>query len=181
MRDNYKIYKSDVILSNIEIAKQNCVITQNEFNKKYTGKDSTWYFSDYNLFNMTSTSMFFYDLYKELNFYVRDYIGDDRPAWMCAWLNSHKQDEVLDWHYHDCQYHGYIVIDKHWGDNSIKTKTVFRNWEIQNEVGNVYMGYSGFDHKVEVLQPYDGYRHTIAFQVTTEKNVEKNISYFPLL
>lgn len=185
MREPYKIYKSEVILSNRLLAKEHCNITEDKFHHRFGEKvDSTWSYHDYNVFNLSCSSTFFYELYHELVAVARDYIGDDRPAWMCAWLNAHTQDTVLDWHDHKDQFHGYIVIDNHHEDyndsNPIKTKTVFRNWEVYNELGNIYIGHSSFNHKVEVLEPFEGKRHTVAFQITTEADQLKHFGYHPL-
>jgi len=168
--DNYKIYKSDIIIKDPKSAKQDCLNADSlweSFVKNEKNTDQTWSYQNYNIFSLTSGSFFFYELYKEICECFRDFSKHKGPAWMSAWLNSHSKDEVLDWHFHDEEYHGYVVIDKHFSDNPIKTRTVFHNYEIQNELGNIYMGKGGFDHKVEVLQPYDGVRHTLAFNIFT--------------
>jgi len=180
IRDNYKIYKSGVILDSPVYAKEECNRATQLFNRIYPDKNSTYNHDSYNIFSLTSCNQFFYYLYKEINEVVRDFVGDDRPLWMAAWLNAQSSKDVLDWHYHESQYHGYVVIDKHYGNNPIITETTFNNWKIKNEIGNIYMGYCGFDHKVEVIKPYDGLRHTLAFQVTSEPTLSDN-SYYPVL
>ena len=78
---------------------------------------------------------------------------------MQSWLNFHKHDEVLDWHNHTWPYHGYICIEPQ------ETTTVFEEYEIKNEIGNIYFG-SGFKpHKVRNDTQFDGIRMTIGFDV----------------
>ena len=79
---------------------------------------------------------------------------------MQSWLNFHRMDEVLDWHYHSyCSAHGYVSI------NPMKTKTVFENFEVDNEIGKVYIGKPYMKHKVEVLEKYSDTRITVAFDI----------------
>jgi hypothetical protein len=182
--DNYKIYKSDLILSDPKNAKLNCEAAIDFFKATYgKNEDSTISHDKYNIFSLTSSNMFFYNLYKEIRTCIFDFVGDKEPLWISAWLNAHDKDSVLDWHYHEGQYHGYVVFDKHY-DECIKTRTIFKNWEIHNELGNIYIGKGGFDHKVVVDQVggnFSGIRHTLAFQVNNEKNKFLHNSYYPLI
>jgi len=174
--ENYHIYKSQEIINNPRKAKEQCYIAHNRWKEaagEYTMQaDSTGTYELYNLFSITSGMPFFYEIYKEVCQSYRDWTGDTGPAWMMSWLNSHKQELVLDWHDHfGSEYHGYITIDSR---QNIKTKTKFHNYEIINELGNIYIGHCGFEHKVVVQEPYEGIRHTIAFQITRNQQL-KNV------
>lgn len=163
----YNLYQSDVITHNYDDFLLECTRAKNIIQTKIA-KDTTWSYSLYNLFMITSSSDLFYDLFKELNHFIRDYVGDDRKLWMQAWINFHKPHEVLDWHGHPWDFHGYISVDPK------KSRTVFRQWQIDNKIGQVYIGPGSKDqsheHKVEVLEPYQGDRITIGFDCTTELN-----------
>ena len=141
---------------------------------------TTWDYRKYNIFSLTARSVYFYVLYQQIVAACRDYIGDDRPLWMQCWLNRHLSQEVLPWHAHDetSVLHGYVSIDPK------NTVTVFKNFSITNKIGNMYLGGCGPDtaHCVEVLEPYNDYRITIAFDVIdhTPYNATPNLSFIPI-
>ncbi len=125
------------------------------------GSDFTWSYGKYNVFGLTSATRVFYDLYCELNDFVYDYNGNG-DLWMQSWLNYHDTGGLLDWHGHQWPIHGYISIRPH------NTKTIFRNpeYEIINEVGNVYIGPGFREHKV--ISPnshFDTNRITLGFDI----------------
>lgn len=127
--------------------------------KLFNTTDYTWNYGRYNIFSLTSTNPLMYQLFQELKINVREHIGDG-PLWMQSWLNLHRPDQVLGWHDHLWKWHGYISIDPK------NTKTIFEDWEISNKVGQIYFGTGHIKHKVEVLEPYDGFRVTLGFDVT---------------
>lgn len=127
--------------------------------KLFETKDYTWTYPKYNIFCLTATNKLMYELFNELKKHIREHI-DDRPLWIQSWLNLHKNNEVLDWHNHLWKWHGYISIDPK------NTKTIFEEWEIENKIGQIYFGEGYIKHKVEVVEPYDGYRITLGFDVT---------------
>ena len=58
-------------------------------------------------------------------------------------------DEVLDWHVHiECSAHGYVSI------NPMKTRTVFEKFEVENEIGKLYIGEPFMQHRVEISEPF---------------------------
>jgi len=159
---DYIVHKSQTIIDNQESMIGDLRIAHEYFkqhfpiiSKKAVYSQSPWY----NIFITTSPSPTFYKLYKELNKVVRDYVGHDRPLWMQSWLNFHMPNEVLGWHNHFWSCHGYMSIDPK------KTKTVFKKYEIINEVGNIYMGPGERHHKVEVLEDFDTPRITLGFDI----------------
>lgn len=182
--NDYILYQSQFIIDNQQDIILDLEIAHRLFKEMYPDRDSTWSYNMYNIFSLTSCSTNFYQIYKELRTLIRGQLGDTRPLWFQAWLNYHKPDEVLDWHDHDFEYHGYISIEPK------KTNTVFENYSIENKVGQIYFAPGYRKHKVEVLEPFDGERITIGFDVQTisespyVKYTErpfKNMSMIPLL
>jgi len=149
---------------------KDAILAHKRFNFVYgseTNKSPTQLFRYYNLTNLTFGSIYFFNLYKELQKIIRKFSNHNKPLWYQSWLNFHSSNEVLDWHkhHHSC-FHGYISIDPK------DTETEFENYKIKNEVGKVYIGSSGLKHRVNLLKPYEGKRITIAFDVFTEKEVK---------
>ena len=149
-----KIYKSNVVLDNVG------VMTSILDDVTYEG-DLTMSYDRYNIFGLTSPTQVFYDLFNELRGFVYDYTDADQ-LWMQAWLNRHMPEDVLPWHDHAWPIHGYIGI------RPFNTTTVFEDFEIQNEVGNVYIGPGYMKHKVVVNEPFTTPRLTIGFDILHE-------------
>lgn len=161
----YNVYQSELIKNNhnqfvLEI--NNAVAV---FNKEFGNKDSTWDYRFYNAFSLTAPSLLFYNLFSELKTVIRDYAGHNKPLWMQSWINFHMPNQVLKWHDHDWPFHGYIAIDPK------DTITVFENYTIKNEVGNIYIGPGKRMHTVKVLNEYDTPRITIGYDVTDQPNI----------
>ncbi|NBX50453.1 hypothetical protein EBT25_11020 [bacterium] len=158
---NYKIYKSDVVVKHqAEMIK--CLVEAHRVLIKSYGrynKSSTWLYRTYNVFSLVGASKHFYDLFKDLNSIIRETLPNEDYLWFQSWLNFHRPDEVLKWHAHQWHMHGYISIDPK------KTKTLFENYEIVNELGNIYIGPGNRSHMVQVLEPYDGHRITLGFDI----------------
>ena len=157
--DNYSVYQSDFIVNNLDNIQEDLRVAHNNFKKLFPEESSTWSYTKYNIFALTAPSSTFYQIYKELRNVIRNDLGDTRPLWFEAWINYHRPDEVLDWHHHDFEYHGYIAIDPK------NTRTVFEKYAIDNKPGQIYFGPGNRLHKVEVLEPYEGFRTTIGFDV----------------
>ena len=91
-------------------------------------------------------------------------------------VNYHMPDQVL--HVGTIiigPIHGYISIRPH------KTKTVFEGYEIDNQVGNIYIG-PAIDTTVEVLEDYDTPRITLGFDLLTDPTqCSNNIGLIPFL
>tara|TARA_B100000035_G_C20935384_1_gene525009 strand:+ start:56 stop:577 length:522 start_codon:yes stop_codon:yes gene_type:complete len=172
---DYHIRKSQTIIENhqqmlVDIKKIH-ILHQKLFNNN----SSTWTYSDYNFFCLSSPSIVFNDLFHELREFVNEKIPNKRK-WMQCWLNYHKSDEVLDWHNHLWDYHGYISIDPK------NTRTIFRNYEIANEIGNIYLGPGNREHKVVVDSEYNSPRVTLGFDILLEPDPSKRkyLSLMPL-
>lgn len=176
---SYNLYHSKTINENYDAFVSECNLAHSNFRREYGTTDSTWAYDRYNIFTLTSPSILFYDLFKELSECIRDHAGHDKPIWMQSWINFHKQDEVLDWHGHPWPYHGYISVDPK------KSRTCFREWEIENKIGQIYIGPSSlnelYQHKVEVDEPYDGYRITIGFDCTETPKHNSVLQFIPIL
>ena len=184
----HKLYESKTIINYKDNIISDCNLAFRIFQEKFDSDETTWMYEDYNIFSLTSSNILFYDLYKELNYCIRDYFGDQRPLWLGAWINYHANDKVeesLGFHYHLAPYHGYISIDPK------NTTTIFKNGlEIENKVGQIYIGPGQdwgnngdeWDHKVVVNGPYEGNRITIGFDVTQEPNIiHSKANFYPLI
>ena len=153
---DYKIYQSKYIVEHqSEIIEQCCKVKQN-----YNGDMTLDYFK-YNIFSLTAGYYTFYEIYKELILLVKSKLGDKR-MWMQAWLNYHNHDQVLGWHNHDWDYHGYISIDPK------NTVTEFRDYKIENKVGQIYFGPGQREHRVVCLDEFSDTRLTIGFDVSLD-------------
>ena len=167
---DWKLYKSQVVLDNQRVM----ISILNNAIPSLGGIDSTWSCDKYNVFGLTSPTQVYYDLFNELRGFVYDYTGDVDRLWMQSWVNYHMPDQVLRWHNHHWPIHGYISIRPH------KTKTVFEGYEIDNEVGNIYIGPGNRYHRVEVLEDYDTPRITLGFDLLTDPTqCSNNIGLIP--
>jgi len=156
---NYILHQSEYIETNLQDIFVDLEIANRILKDHFPDQDTTWAYGLYNIFSITSPSTNFYNIYKELSELVRNYLKTDEPLWMQAWLNYHKHDELLKWHTHGYPYHGYICIDPK------KTITVFETHTIENKIGQIYFGKGNIYHRVEALEPFDGHRITIGFDV----------------
>ena len=109
-----------------------------EFIKNW-GKEKYSGYRFYNIFALTSPSPLFWLLNRDLQTVVRTTLETDEPLWFQCWMNYHNPNNVLNWHDHKFDYHGYISIEPH------NTTTEFRQdgeplYSIKNEVGNIYFG-----------------------------------------
>lgn len=181
---DYTLYQSDFIAANYQDILIDIDIAHENFKKLFPDRDSTWSYAMYNIFSLTAPATNFYQIYKELRTLVRSQLGDDRQLWIQAWINYHTSDELLEWHGHDFEYHGYISIDPK------KTNTVFEGYSIENKVGQIYFGPGYRMHKVESIEPFEGRRVTIGFDIQTlpeqpyvtyTERPFVNMSFIPLL
>ena len=178
---SYKLYQSEVINHNPKEFIETCNAAYDHFTNLFKSKESTWNYKKYNFFSLSSTSILFYNFYKELNYIIRNYIGDDRPLWLECWINFHTEQETisnLKKHGHDFAYHGYISVDPK------NTTTVFNNFEIKNKPGQIYLGPGGddYEHYVRVDKSFVGKRITLGFDVDDVPNKKTgNVSFIPLL
>ena len=172
---DYKIYKSQLVIDN-QLEMMEHIHKSHSIHQIYfPGNDSTWTYKGYNFFGLSSPNILFHKLFHELRDIINDYIKDEYK-WMQCWLNYHKVDEVLDWHDHHWDYHGYISIDPQ------NTRTLFEEYEIKNEVGNIYIGPGYKKHKVVVDSYYENPRITLGFDVcvTPEKHPNELLSLIPI-
>ena len=190
---DYKLYQSDLIKNHHSLFINQCKKAYDKIQQLINSKDTTWGYNDYNIFSVTSASLLFYKLFKDLNFYIRDYIKHDEPLWLQAWLNYHPTKEILSnslgekhgFHFHESSYHGYISIDPQ------PTTTIFRNQlRIQNQPGQIYIGpgklhktgkNGGWEHYVKINSPITQPRITIGFNILDQVNSVVNPHNIPLL
>jgi hypothetical protein len=162
-RMDYRIYKSELIIQNqvemIEHINASHLVHQLGFQSQ----SSTWTYSDYNFFSLSAPSPLFHTLFLELRDLINEYVPE-RMKWVQCWLNYHSPKQVLDWHDHEWDYHGYISIDPK------NTRTQFREYDIKNEVGNIYIGPGNREHRVIVDDDYDSPRITLGYDVLVHKD-----------
>ena len=169
---DHKLYESQVVIDN-----QRVMINILNNAISFLGDvDPTWTYDKYNLFGLTSPTKVFYDLYKELRGFVYDYTGEVDQLWMQSWVNYHMPDQLLKRHNHAYPIHGYISVDPK------LTKTSFDNYEIQNRIGDVYIGPGGRYHSVELIEPFYTPRITIGFDVTDNPSkADANLGLIPFI
>lgn len=163
---NYRIYQSNIIQSHLDEIITDIDRAYHLYSRKMNTYQTTWNFSFYNIFSITAPSKRFYELYKELRWAIRDFVGDDRQLYLESWMNYHffGADKILDWHNHGFKYHGYISVCPQ------KTITNFRHYSIENQIGNIYIGPGFREHRVEIVENYNSPRITLGFDV--EDNTE---------
>jgi len=175
LKFNYRVYNSEYVKKYHSDFMLESYLAVDKFNHLYKDQDTTWTYSKYNIFNLTACSLNFHQLYKELIHVVKDYTGNQGPLWIQSWINFHKPEAVLDWHDHQFPYHGYISIEPK------KSITDFKEFQITNEIGNIYIGHGHRPHRVVVTEPYEGERITLGFDIATEEFQTESMSFIPLV
>lgn len=166
---NYQIHNLKYIQDEFIGFMNDCENAKERFDGWFPNESTTWSYDIYNIFSLTSGSLRFYKLFNDIKRISREYLKTDEPLWLQSWLNYHNVDEVLDWHVHvGYSAHGYVSI------NPMKTKTIFEHYEIENEIGKLYIGEPYMRHKVEVIENFNRPRITIAFDVLTQDNLNKS-------
>ena len=172
--DLYEVYKSDIVLEN-----QKELIEDLEFcmNTEVV-KDFTWEYDKYNIFTLNPNSVVLHKLFKDLAGFIRYFVPDEHEhLWLQAWCNFHDANAFEHSHNHWWPYHGYISIRPH------NTTTCFEQpeYEIKNEVGNIYIGRGFNRHFVRVDEgEFDTPRITIGFNVKTTQIPSKHLGIIPL-
>lgn len=162
-RDDYQLWDIDVVKNNQSLFVDQCYTLHKLIQQAVGDEDTTRSYKRYNVFQISGSSVAFYKLYKNVIANIREYVGDDRPLWMSGWMNFHEPTQVLNWHNHlNSICHGYISIDPK------DTVTKFQEYEIENQVGRMYLGPSARLHKVVVNKPFSGHRITLGFDVSDD-------------
>jgi len=193
---NYRIYNSEFISSKMMAIRHEGKIHHAKYNglfKAISDKGSTWDYTMYNVFSLTAGSVLFHQIYKELTFVIKDFLKEKNSVlindynevsnvWVESWMNYHKQDEVLDWHDHLFDFHGYISVDPK------DSTTEFENYSIKNKPGNIYIGPGNRKHRVVVDTPYTDTRITLGFDLklvkpslTNHDSLSENLSFIPVI
>lgn len=160
-----EIVISPIIVENQQHYIDLLTIGKSFIKKKFGAEDTTKAYPIYNVFSITSTDLLMYKLFNEIKTTVRDNLGYEQPLWMQAWLNFQNKDNLLNWHNHLWDWHGYVCIDPK------NTKTIFEDFEIENKIGQIYFGEGHKPHKVEAVEPFSGHRITIGYDITAQANV----------
>jgi hypothetical protein len=163
----YKIYKSSTIIDhNDRIVEAMAEIRENIV--EYLGGDvvtTTWNHMHYNIWthSMAVEPELSFSMWEELIQIIKENSPKEaKYGWIQSWLNYDSYESVEDNltpHRHNAPIHGYISISPQ------NTKTVFDNWEIVNEIGNIYIGLGKWMHCVKNTDKYTGPRITIGFDV----------------
>lgn len=171
----YSIYKSNTIIKHKDKLVDVLDTVRPRIQNMFSNPDLTKIYFLYNTFNLTSSDKYWYDLFTDLKFVIRDFLKTNDPLWFQCWVNYHKKKEVLDWHNHNWDYHGYISLK-----NTEKTKTKFQGYTINNHDGQIYIGPGYRKHKVEVPKTFSGHRITLGFDIVTKPTPPSNISLIPI-
>jgi hypothetical protein len=155
----YKLYQSSLIEKKHEEFLKDANIGLKKLALTFPNDDKTHSFYKYNFFTVTSGSEVFYDLFNDLKWCIRDFTQHKGRLWMYCWINEHDDNELLDWHYHDAPWHGYISIDPK------ETVTEFKEYQINNKIGQIYIGYGHKSHRVISNDKFTSKRITLGFDV----------------
>jgi len=175
----YSLYNIPRVVANQQSLIESCMTAKQRFEIPFLGKSSTWMYRYYNTFGLTAGLPHFSNLLCDLNDIVRDHLQTDEPLWFQSWMNYHLPQEALDWHDHkECLAHGFFAIEP------MDSKTVFGDYEVENKVGQLYIGKPKNLHKVVINSQYIGYRITIAFDIYNKQHISStahaNLGIFPL-
>jgi hypothetical protein len=171
--NDYKLYNIEIVENNHQLFVNQCLGMHQALTNSLNFVDTTRSYWQYNFFSLSSSSLAFYKLLKEIVVNVREYVGDDRPLWMSGWINCHRHHEVLDWHNHMLSIvHGYVCIDPK------DTETEFEDYSIKNKIGQMYLGPSERLHRVVNKGHYSDHRITIGFDISDRQNVDHINSNF---
>ena len=155
----FQTYQSKLIEENHQQFLTECERACYKLDDNFPAEDKTWTYYKYNMFVVTAGSKIFYNLFKEMQWCIRNFCQTKEPLWWGCWLNYHESNKVLDWHNHGSDYHGYISIDPK------NTITEFEKWKVNNKIGQIYIGEGGHQHRVIVNEPYEGYRLTLGLDI----------------
>lgn len=181
-KNDFMVYRSSEIENNVDEFVREVENSRLALRNVFPDIDSTWGYNLYNIFAVSAGYPFFWNLYQDLKFVVREYLQTDKPLWMQSWSNYHYPNDVLDWHVHNgWSCHGYIAITPQ------KTTTIFDDYEIKNHAGNIYIGSADKAHKVYIDEPFYEPRITLGYDIIDEKTFKKqreenaiNISFMPI-
>jgi hypothetical protein len=120
-------------------------------------------YTQYNIFGVSSPSIHMYHLFREIRDIAYENI-QGKKLWLQSWINHHYENELLGWHNHSSNWHGYVSIQP-WN-----TITEFDDFKIVNKVGQIYLGPGGLRHRVVPTDdmPFPDKRITVAFDIMTE-------------
>lgn len=184
---NFKLYQCPFIVNNQKEIIEETELALSRFDFVFKNTDSTKLFSYYNFFQLTTGLSNYHKIFKSLISVIREYVGENKPLWLQCWVNRHTPNAVLKRHNHlDTSCFGYVSIDPK------ESETIFDDYVIENQIGQLYIGPNATFHEVKVLKYFSGYRITLGFDVMDEKsysnlvenklknNIDVNIGYWPI-
>ena len=180
MKEEYKIYKSKTIINNFDSIVEECDLLEKEINKKLSLDDGDNVhlmqrynvLTRYNVFDYINDKDYplLYKVYVELTNLVKEYT-DGNQYWVHGWMNYDTYDIVEDTlgkHKHRFVLQGYIAVEPK------QTKTIFydHGYDVENEIGNIYIGPGHRWHNVVNTEKYDGNRITFGYDLIEEEPTE---------
>ena len=185
MKD-WALYKSNTVVENHKEFVNLCHTVHRKFKDFNKDLDSTSSYNSYNFFTASDFHPLSYNLLKDIKVSIKDYIGEDKPIFIRAWLSFHMPSEVLDWHQHEIECHGYVSIEPKFTETLFKDKMSTEedcDYKVINEIGKIYIGPGRRWHSVFVKKSYLQPRITIAFDIVHEfdRSLTGSWSFIPVL
>ena len=172
---DYCLYKSSIITKHKKELIKVLDTVRPRVQNMFSNPDLTKLYYMYNTFNLTACDEYWYDLFTDLKKVIRTRLNTQGPLWFQCWVNYHQKNEVLNWHNHNWDYHGYISLF-----NTAKTKTEFKDYTIDNKDGQIYIGPGYREHRVVTPKNFKGFRVTLGFDIVTKPTSASNISLIPI-
>ena len=158
--DTLSKYVDDIMLVYGEQFSSNDANTDDIQRYRNTKQDSTSLYNEYNALLLLRNSKEWNTVFDELLSLIKGfYTGSSSSLYLKCWINYHNEKSVLNWHNHSSLFHGYMSIRPN------NTITQFETVNIENQVGNIYIGPGGAKHRVLTVDKFDQPRITLAFDV----------------
>lgn len=163
----YKLYHSPWIADHWQDVVRDCDAIYKELGKKSALTQYDYSLGEpFNfLYAIGGASKSFYYLFREMVEVVKlNFDIATNPVWITCWSNYQEVHEIYPKpHEHSYVAHGYVSIDPK------ITETKFPDYSINNKIGQIYFGPGYREHFVKVLQPFEGKRLTIGFEISDQE------------
>ena len=91
----FQTYQSKLIEDNYQQFLTECERACVKLDDNFPSEDKTWSYYKYNMFVVTAGSKIFYNLFKEMQWCIRNFCQTKEPLWWGCWLNYHESNKVL--------------------------------------------------------------------------------------
>lgn len=167
---NYQLYHLPVVEAYHQQFLYDSGKVHQRFISEFGNISSTFSYDSYNVFALAHGLATYHTLCKNIRFVIKQYMQTDEPLWFRAWLNYHTSDQLLKWHNHfNCVTHGFVYIEP---KDSV---TEFRNYSVNNNIGKLYIGPGGKEHRVVCNTSFSTPRITVAFDVYNYANTQEAV------